>query len=154
MPLAWRFVMRDTFNTGFKVAAYVNMIFSAPYSAVYLVFLGLGESRDAAFYLDNAMKWSLAGIFFLNFFAIYVMIYLAITDSSSGVVDYIGVAAYLAYSFFAMMYSYYWVPGVARYYHEESTIPSTRRASQLNMRRDGDDTAPDMDDETYLEEVQ
>jgi len=106
MPLAWRFAMRDTFNTGFKVAAYINMIFSAPYSFVYLLFLAVGDSRDVAFYLDNAMRWSVAGIFFLNFFAIYVMIYLAITDSSSGVADYVGLAAYLAYSFFAMMYSY------------------------------------------------
>ena len=126
--MLWRFVMRDSYNTGFKVAAYVNLVFAFPYALVYCFFLMLGEARYMASYLDSAMRWSVAGPFFLNFFAIYVMIYLPVTDSSIGAQDYIALGGYLVYSFFVMSYTYQWVPGVSRYYNEESIVPSTRRA--------------------------
>lgn len=124
MPLVWRFVMRDTFNTGFKVGAYINMIFASPYGFIYLLFFAMGESRYLASWLDSAMRFGVAGPWFFNFFAIYVIVYVNVTDSSASVLNYPALAGYVTYSAAIMYFQYLWVPGVARYYHEKSTIES------------------------------
>mmetsp|Transcript_36899 Transcript_36899/g.48492 ORF Transcript_36899/g.48492 Transcript_36899/m.48492 type:complete len:150 (-) Transcript_36899:335-784(-) len=98
MPLVWRFVMRDTFSTGFKVGAYVNMIFSTPYGFVYMLFLMLGEKRFLASWLDSTMRWSVAGPWFFNLFAIYVIVFISATDNSASSWNYPGLVGYLFYS--------------------------------------------------------
>lgn len=105
MPLLWMFVMRDnSFNTGFKVSAYVNLIFATPYGFFYLLFFILGEARWLASWLDTTMRFSVAGPWFFNFYAIYVIIYLCITETSSAALNYAALAAYLAYSVAAMYF--------------------------------------------------
>ena len=153
MPLIWRFLMRDTFNTGFKVGAYINMIFSAPFGFIYALFFMLGESRMLAGWLDSAMRFSVAGPYFFNFFAIYVIVFVSVTDSSSSVLNYPALAGYVVYSAAIMYYQYLWVPGVARYYQEESVVPS-QNSYKTEVGATDQEDSPDMDDASYLDKNQ
>ena len=156
LPLLWVFLLKDnSFGTGFKVASYVNLVFSTPYTLVYFIFLLLGQSRLFGSWLDTTMRFSVAGPWFFNFYAIYVMAYMGITDAAEGgVVNLAALVLYIGYSAAVMYAQYSWVPGVARYYIGVTAITEAAMTPTLNSQPPVSEEAPNMDDMSYLDEVQ
>ena len=116
-PLLWRYyLMSNTSNSGFKLAAYLNFYFSMPYAFIYALFNAFGESRFFANALDITMRLSIANGWFLNFFALYFAVVSPTIDSTyKATANYPALAGYFAYSFVTMFFQYRSAPGVVRY---------------------------------------
>ena len=123
MPLLFNFWFKSTsdLNTaGYKVGSYFNMIFAGPYVVSYVFFLLTGASRIMAGWLDTTMRISIAGPWFFNFYAIFVIFMTGLSKST--VLQWIMLVFYLGYSAAQMYFQFMFAAGVANFYLRESIV--------------------------------
>ena len=140
---------KDLGTTGYKVGAYINMVFAAPFSFVYLFWLVI-DTKLVASWLDTTMRFSVAGPWFFNFYAIGVIFFTGLNETTW--LQFVGVALYLTYSFFACLMQLWWVPGVARYYTLSKVTGKNFYNVYVTPEAD-EEGAPDMEDLTYQEVI-
>ena len=103
IPSFWRFFLIDTstLNTaGYKVAAYINLFTWSPYAGAILLFWMSGSNDFFVDMLVSTMKFSIAGPWFLNFFAIYVIFATGLTTLNGLTIG--ASVGYVFYSFVTM----------------------------------------------------
>ena len=114
-PLLWKYILSDsaTYNTtGYKIAAYSHLFTWSPLALTYTFFsiFGTGYSLD---WVDSAMRFSVAGPWLIQIFAIYVLFATGIENTSAP--EFVGVFTFIAYNIAQMAMQYVLIPGVSAY---------------------------------------
>ena len=116
MPMLWRNVLSsssDFATTGYKVAAYVHLISFGPYAFMILPFwLTLGNDLFVE-WLVSAMRFSVMGPWFLNFYALYVIGKTSVPDLSA--LQIAAATAYAGYSLLTMILQKRMTPKIMAY---------------------------------------
>ena len=100
--------------------------------------------------MNTALGYSVAGPFFFNFYAIYVLLRSTFSDAS--VQKTLGFIGYLIYSAVVMIVAVKQAPGVAMYWLEEAAKPDSFWTNWVPPSQDSK-AAPDFDDSAYLDEL-
>ena len=122
-PLLWSFYMSSNASlntTGYKVGAYINLFFWGPYVGAILLFWVSGSSDIFVDWLVATMRFSIAGPWFFNFYAIYAVFKTGLVDTSA---LQIGAAfIYVFYSMVAMAAQFSLAPSVQTYADREAYL--------------------------------
>ena len=105
MPTLWKLVFSQSSSlntTGYKVAAYINMIFFGPYGLSMLIYWTFGSSKFATGALESTARFSVAGPWFFNFYTIFVLLWTGLVDTSIN--QFLGFFGYLFFSAVTMAY--------------------------------------------------
>ena len=116
MPLLWRMYLIDSTSlntTGYKVAAYINLFTWSPYAGAVLLFWLSGSSDLFVDWVVSAMRFSVLGPWFANFFAIYVIGKTGVADASALQIG--AMSGYVFYSFTTMVLQFRITPSIQAY---------------------------------------
>ena len=136
-------------TTGYKVAAYINLFSFTPFALFYLTYLLFGTRVN--YLLGFSMRLSVLGPWMLNFYAIYVLIKTGL--SSSSVIQYVGLVAYLAYAVLQMVIQVNLFPAITTFLTGEVAYKENFYRDYVAPAQDIK-APPNMEDFSYLDSAQ
>ena len=152
-PLLWNNSMKSSTNfatTGYKVAAYLNLVSWSPFALVAL-FYWVTRADFLAAWIDTAMRFSVAGPWFFNIYVLYVIGRTGLVNNST--TQFLAFVGYLAYSFIQLVSTFALVPGVAAFSAKETASPTNSYRDYVIPEQDTKES-PDMEDLSYLDDAQ
>ena len=150
-PLLWTMYMQNTTTlntTGYKVGAYINLFSWGPYASAILLFWLSGSNEIFVDWLVSTMKFSVAGPWFFNFYAIYVIFKTGFT-ADSGTIQTAAAFSYVFYSTISMWAQFTVAPFVIEYSHRDAHLEANSYRDYEEPMQDEKD-APVMADDSYL----
>jgi len=151
IPLLWRLYLIDTTSlntTGYKVAAYVNLFTWSPYVGAVLLFWLSGSSDLFVDWVVGAMRFSILGPWFVNFFAIYVIGKTGLSETSPLQIS--SMTGYVFYSFVTMVLQFRMTPSIQAYQTRNDPYKENLYRDYREPEQDLE-PAPPMEDTSYLE---
>ena len=153
IPLLWRYWLRqssDLNTAGYKLAAYSHLFTWTPFLFTYAMHL-LFQANFSLSWCNWALQVSLPGPWLFQVYAIYVMAYTGLRKLST--TQWLGFFTYLVWNVGQMVLQLIYVPRVNSYTRDYKPNGGSSSSLFRDPTDDGVD-APDMNDMSYLDEMQ
>ena len=153
LPLLWSFLLKDTESfsaTRYKIVAYSHLFIWSPLASTF-VFYFIFRTNYALDWVDSAMRFTVAGPWVIQLFAIYVLF--AAENTSWSVFETLGVVSFISYNIGQMILQYVFIPKVAAYTTGFDAVPRKDLASMFQESKEDSKPAPDTDNLDYLNDT-